>query len=231
MTERTQDVGTLVFLVDVDNTLLNNDQLKADITAQLEEKLGPQKAARFWTLYEDVRSDEDYVDFPRTVQLLAEEYRDPAMGAGLNRLLRTLPFQRYLYPQVLETIKYLETIGTVVILSDGDTVFQPLKIRDSGLEAAVDGHVLIFVHKEDELSTVFAAYPADHYVMVDDKPRILAALERCCPTAFTTILVAQGKYAHDQVSPRPDYVVEHIADLLTFTRPQFFSTAGSSRRG
>lgn len=223
MTESTDRQETLTFLLDVDNTLLNNDQLKADVARDLEHRLGPERSARFWALYEEVREDEDFVDYPRTVERLGMEYHDLEMARDLHHLLRTLPFRRYLYPHVLETIAHLTTIGTVVILSDGDTVFQPLKIRESGLEAAVDGHVLIYVHKEDELDAVFAAYPADHYVMVDDKPRILAALERCCPAEFTTVLVSQGKYAHESAPPAPDYVVEHIADLRTFTRPQFFA--------
>lgn len=212
---------TLAFLLDIDNTLLNNDLLKADLASDLRRRLGPKRAARFWELYEQVREDEDFVDYPRTVELLAEEYHNPGMARDLRHMLGNLPFRRYLYPGVLETIAYLKTMGTVVILSDGDSVFQPLKIRESGLEEAVNGHVLISVHKEDELGAVFAAYPADHYVMVDDKPRILAALETCCPTEFTTVLVCQGKYAHEGASRKPDYVVQHIADLQEFARAQF----------
>lgn len=221
MTESANRRGTLTFLLDVDNTLLNNDQLKAAVARDLEHRLGPERSARFWALYEEVREDEDFVDYPQTVERLGAEYHDPEMALELRQVLRTLPFRRYLFPHVLETIAHLKTMGTVVILSDGDTVFQPLKIRESGLEAAVDGHVLIYVHKEEELDAVFAAYPSDHYVMVDDKPRILAALERCCPTEFTTVLVNQGKYAYESASPAPDYVIEHIADLRTFTRQQF----------
>lgn len=220
---------TIVFLLDVDNTLLNNDALKADIAHELKEQLGTEKSTRFWELYEEVRHEEDFVDYPRTVERLAEEYHDPAMGRELNDVLRAFPFRNYLYPHVLDAIAHLKTMGTVVILSDGDTVFQPLKIRESGLEAAVDGHVLIYVHKEEELPKVFATYPADHYVMVDDKPRILASLETCCPTEFTTVLVCQGKYAQDEATPRPDYVIEHIADLLTFTRVQFLSNPATER--
>jgi FMN phosphatase YigB (HAD superfamily) len=223
MTARAASHEKLTFLLDVDNTLLNNDLLKTDIARDLEDRLGRQRATRFWELYEEVREDEDFVDYPRTVERLGEEYHDPDMTRDLRQLLRTFPFRRYLYPHVLETIAHLKTMGTVVILSDGDTVFQPLKIRESGLADAVDGHVLIYVHKEDELDAVFAAYPADHYVMVDDKARILAALETCCPTEFTTVLVCQGKYAHLDASPKPDHVIEHIADLRRFTRQQFFA--------
>ncbi|MDQ2743811.1 MAG: HAD family hydrolase, partial [Chloroflexota bacterium] len=135
-----------------------------------------------------------------------------------------------LYPHVLETLAYLKTLGTTVILSDGDSVFQPLKIKESGLAAAVDDHVLVYVHKEQELAKVFAAYPADHYVAVDDKPRILDALERDCPTTFTTILVRQGKYATeaDQVSLKPDYAIEHIGELRDFLRDQFFYSGDRS---
>lgn len=225
MTEDTAAPAKLTFLLDVDNTLLNNDLLKTDVSRDLEDRLGPERSARFWELYEEVREDEDFVDYPRTVERLGEEYRDPETARSLRQLLRNVPFRHYLYPHVLATIAHLKSMGTVVILSDGDTVFQPLKIRESGLEAAVDGHVLIYVHKEEELDAVFAAYPADHYVMVDDKPRILAALETCCPTEFTTVLVCQGKYAHEAAAPKPDYVVERIADLRYFTRRQFLAPA------
>jgi len=215
-------VKRLTFLLDVDNTLLDNDRLKNDLAARIRERLGDRLAARFWELYEEVRHERDYVDFPETVRRLALEAGNHGIQSILTDLLDNWPFKSYLYPGVLPTIAYLQTLGTVAILSDGDSVFQPLKIRESGLDTAVEGRVLIYIHKEQNLPEVFARYPADHYVMVDDKARIAAELERMCPTTFTTVLVLQGKYAHDRdVFPRPDYTVKHIADLRHFTAQQF----------
>jgi phosphoglycolate phosphatase-like HAD superfamily hydrolase len=212
----------LVFLLDVDNTLLDNDRLKADLATRIEDAVGPQMAARFWEIYEQVRADEDYVDFPETIRRFAAEPAGAASSPELDRIIHAVPFRTYLYPNVLETIEYLNSLGEAVILSDGDPVFQPLKIRESGLAAAVGGRVLVYVHKEDELPSVFAAYPADHYVVVDDKPRIVSTLERCCPTTFTTVLVLQGKYARpEDANPKPDLVIEHIADLRNVSAHQF----------
>jgi FMN phosphatase YigB (HAD superfamily) len=212
----------LVFLLDVDNTLLDNDRLKSDLAARIESAVGSETAAHFWDVYEQVRADEDYVDFPETIRRISAESDGAEVAQRLDQIVHSVPFRDYLYPHVLDTIAYLNSLGEAVILSDGDPVFQPLKIRESGLEAAVGGRVLVYVHKEDELSRVFAAYPADHYVAVDDKPRIVSALEASCPATFTTVLVLQGKYARAQdADPGPDYVIDHIADLRTFTAHQF----------
>src|SRR2546423_15584322 len=167
----------LVFLLDVDNTLLDNDRLKADLAARIEDMLGPDKARRFWEIYEQVRAESDFVDLPQTVKRFTAMNGVKIPEQRLAGVIDSVPFTSYLYPRVLETIAYLNTLGECVILSDGDSVFQPYKIRESGLERAVDGRVLVFVHKEEELPKVFSAYPADHYVAVDDKPRIGSALE------------------------------------------------------
>jgi FMN phosphatase YigB (HAD superfamily) len=221
----------LVFLLDVDNTLLDHDRLKADLADRLQDMLGPDRAEAFWRVYEDVRKASDYVDYPTTVKEWIRAFNDPATGEQLQALIDGIDFQSYVYPHVFETLGHLRDLGKAVILSDGDQVFQPLKIRNSGIEAAVDG-VLIFVHKELELSTVFETFPAGHYVMIDDKPRILAALERECPTTFTTVFVLQGKYAvPDQFKPGPDIVVERIGDVRTLTRDQFLAGAGQPAAG
>ena len=221
------DAPKLVFLLDVDNTLLDNDRLKADLQRDILESLGPERADRFWQIYEDVRAEGDYVDYPTTIERIVDEYGDPIMRERLEQLLDRIDFKSYLYPHVLDAIARMKRFGTVVILSDGDSVFQPEKIKKSGLEVATDGHVLVYVHKEKELARVFERYPADHYVMVDDKPRITAALEKMCPTTFTTILVLQGKYAQaaGEYSPKHDIVVERIGDLRTFGREQFLASA------
>jgi FMN phosphatase YigB (HAD superfamily) len=215
---------TLVFLLDVDNTLLDNDHVKEAIADAVEKDIGPERAARFWQLYEVVRRETGYVDFPTTVTRLSGQLGDPSIADQLNNLLQRFPFKDYLYPHALDTIGYLNTLGDAVILSDGDSVFQPFKIKESGIEAAVSGRVLVYVHKEEELEHVFEAYPADHYEAVDDKPRIVSALEKACPTTFTTVLVEQGKYARDAgYAPPPDYVIPAIGDLRGFNREQFLN--------
>lgn len=232
MTECANGQGDgIVFLLDVDNTLLNHDQLKVDLADHLAQLVGPGRAEAFWRIYEDVRKASDYVDYPTTVKEWTREFNDPDTGAELQKLIDGIDFKSYVYPHAIETLQHLRTIGKAVILSDGDQVFQPLKIRNSGIEAAVDG-ILIFVHKELELPTVFARFPARHYVMIDDKPRILAALERECPVTFTTVFVLQGKYAIEhKFDPEPDLVVQHIGDLRTFTREQFMTGSGQPASG
>jgi len=220
------DTPSIVFLLDVDNTLLDNDRLKADLQRRFLALLGQERSDRFWQIYEEVRQDEDFVDYPLTFKRMAEEQNDPELRTSLETVLEGLQFSSYLYPGVLGMLAYLRALGTPVILSDGDHVFQPYKIRYSGLERAVDGRVLIYVHKEKELAGVFAHFPADHYVAVDDKPRILAALESECPTTFTTILVLQGKYASEGPStPAPDYVIDRIAALHAFSRERFLANS------
>jgi FMN phosphatase YigB (HAD superfamily) len=212
----------LVFLLDVDNTLLDNDALKAEIGRRIEALVGPEPARRFWVLYEEVRQEQDFVDYPETLRRFIHEYGESAKPKRLREIFGTLPFSSFLYPGVLETLAHLRSLGTVVILSDGDQVFQPLKIRRSGLEKAVGGNVLIYVHKEHELPRVFDRYPADHYVVVDDKSRILSAMEEDSPSTFITVFVLQGHYAQEGVSePAPDFVIHHISELSSFTKERF----------
>jgi FMN phosphatase YigB (HAD superfamily) len=216
----------LVFLLDVDNTLLDNDALKAEIGRRVEALVGAELAQRFWVLYEEVRQERDFVDYPETLVRFLHEQGEAAKPEQLREIFESLPFSEFVYPGVKETLQHLRALGTPVILSDGDQVFQPRKIRLSGLEAAVGGDVLIYVHKEHELVHVFARYPADHYVVVDDKPRILSRLEEDCPTTFTTIFVLQGHYAREgEYSPAPDITIHHIAELSSFSRAQFLEGA------
>jgi len=219
---RTGKERELVFLLDVDNTLLDNDALKAEIANRVEALVGPEPARRFWVLYEEVRQEQDFVDYPETIRRFVHEYGEVAKPQRLQGIFDTLPFSSFLYPGVLETLECLRSLGTVVILSDGDQVFQPLKIRKSGLEEAVGGNVLIYVHKEHELPRVFDRYPADHYVVVDDKSRILSALEEYNPSTFITVVVLQGHYAQEGATePAPDFVIHHISELQSFTKERF----------
>ena len=229
------DPGTpdLAFLLDVDNTLLDNDALKVEIGRRIERLVGAQLASRFWTLYEAVREERDVVDYPRTVDRFLAENGSAVTPEALRDVFATLRFSAFLYPGALAAIRYLHTLGTVVILSDGDQVFQPEKIRQSGLADAVGGNVLIYVHKELELPQVFARYPARHYVMVDDKPRILAALEDDRPSFITTVFVLQGHYATEgKYQPSPDFVIRQIADLTGLSKEQFLTgqTSGDAGR-
>lgn len=211
-----------VFLLDVDNTLLNNDALKAEIGTRVESLVGSELARRFWVLYEEVRQEQDFVDYPETLVRFIHEHGETARPVHLREIFESLPFASFLYPGVMETLEHLSSFGAVVILSDGDQVFQRRKIRMSGLEHAVGSNVLIYVHKEHELSHVFERYPAEHYVVVDDKPRILSVLEEECPSKFTTVLVLQGHYAQEGAyQPTPDIVIHHIAELASCSREEF----------
>lgn len=216
----------LVFFLDVDNTLLNNDALKADLAAEVRNLVGAEREQRFWEIYEEVRHEEDFVDFPTTLKHFAAEQPD-APNEDLHDLVNAVPFARYVYPGALDALTYLRTIGRPVILSDGDPVFQVQKIQRSGLAAAVEGRVVITVHKESELDRALQTYPATHYALIDDKPGILAAIERRYARQFTTVLVCQGKYARlRDVLPAPDIVVPHIADLVDIPQSDFLTETG-----
>ncbi len=221
-----QTSASIIFLLDVDNTLLDNDALKDYLRQQVKSVVGAEKSARFWDIYEDVRQERDYIDYPETVRRFLEEYSGEVDEAAIHSIFEHPPFASFVYPDAPATLAYLDSIGIPVILSDGDQVFQAKKIRESGLSAAVGGRVVICVHKERELSSVMAAYPANHYVMIDDKARILADLARERPGQFTTIQVLQGHYAQDgPFTPSPDYVLTGIADVKSLSPEQFCKTA------
>lgn len=205
----------VVFFLDCDNTLLDNDALKTDLAARLRALLGDALAARFWQDYEAVRKDEDAVDLPATFARFRADCPDPALFERVRSTVMDYPFAERLFPASLATLAYLNEIATPVILSDGDAEYQPRKIERSGLAAAVDGRVAIYAHKEEHLDEVMARWPAPYYVMVDDKPRILADLKSAHPTRFVTIQILQGHYAHsgESYSPAPDLKLNDIGDL------------------
>jgi FMN phosphatase YigB (HAD superfamily) len=208
-----------VFVLDVDDTLLDNDALKADLDTHLRAILGEPLTERFWRVYEDVRMAEDTVDFPLTLGTFASEVPDAAQLDRVRSLVMDYPFAERLYPDTLATLAHLGRIGLPTIVSDGDTLYQPLKIERSGLAAAVDGRVLVYIHKEEHLDEVLARWPSDVYVMVDDKARILAETKRRYPELFVTVHVRQGHYGLDpeHYSPAPDLVVGSIGDLHAFS--------------
>ena len=210
------------FLLDVDNTLIDNDAVKADLDRALKREVGPDVEQEFWTLYDDVRRDLDRVDFPEVLRRFCASTVPGPVAERISAIVNGIPFERYRYPGALEALAHLATLGTTVIVSDGDPVFQPAKIARAGLSAAVGGRVVITTHKEAELPNVYAAYPADRYVMIDDKAGILASIRRREPERFRTILVMQGHYAQQATVPlyAADLTVAHIGDLRTLTLDQ-----------
>jgi len=208
----------LVFLFDVDNTLLDNDGVIADLREHLVGKLGRDRQIEYWRLFEQLRRELGYADYLGALQRYrAEHPRDPEVLTVSLFLLRQ-PFADRLYPRALDVIAHVRQLGSVVILSDGDAVFQPHKVERSGLWAAVAGQILIYIHKEQVLDDVERRYPARHYVMVDDKLRILTAIKSVWAERVTTVFVKQGHYATDQATldsyPAADVTIERIADLL-----------------
>lgn len=219
-----------VFLFDVDNTLLDNDRVTADLRHFLEREIGSEHAKRYFELFEELRNDLGYADYLGTLQRYRDEDpRNPAI-LSVSQYLIDYPFANRLYPESLDVLEMLKSHGTAVILSDGDVVFQPRKIERSGLWSVVDGNVLVYVHKEQELADVESRFPARHYVLVDDKLRILDAFKRQWQERVTTVFPRQGHYAHDPevlaTYPPADITVDRIGDLLR-TRVEDFT--GRSR--
>ncbi len=217
------NTSSVVYLLDVDNTLLDNDRITVDMRRFLEVEVGPEKTRRYWEIFEDLRNELGYADYLGALQRYRlEDPRDPRV-LHLSSYLIDYPFANRLYPESLDVIDYLKNSGPAVILSDGDVVFQPRKVERSGLWSAVDGNVLIYVHKEHELDDVEARYPAEHYVIVDDKLRVLAALKKFWGERVTTVFPRQGHYAHDPAViaayPPADVTVERIGDLLRLPLP------------
>ncbi|MGI9148802.1 MAG: HAD family hydrolase [Chloroflexota bacterium] len=208
----------LVCLLDVDNTLLDNDRITADLKRFLEREVGPERTARYWELFEQLRQELGYADYLGALQRYRDEYpRDPHV-LHLSPYLIDYPFANRLYPESLDVIERLKEFGQVAILSDGDVVFQPRKVDRAGLASAVDDNVLIYVHKERELDDVAARFPATHYVVVDDKLRILSAIKKVWGDRVTTVFPRQGHYAYDPAilatEPPADITVARIGDIL-----------------
>ena len=213
----------VVFLVDVDNTLLDNDRVIADLMRHLEREVGHERQQRYWAIFEQLRAELGYADYLGALQRYRLDYpRDPHL-LTVSSFLVNYPFANRLYPNSLDVLDHLKESGPAVILSDGDVVFQPRKVERSGLLEAVDGNVLIYVHKEQELEDVEQRYAADHYVLVDDKLRILAAVKQIWGDRVTTVQPLQGHYARDPIEqssyPAADFTIERIGDLVDFDVP------------
>jgi len=218
---------SIVFLLDVDNTLLDNDGVKANLDQHLQAVLGPELTKCFWDRYEQVRKEKGVVDIPEALTRFREQTStaeiDEQTYLHLRSLFEHYPFDKALYPYTLETIQHLKTIGQVVIVSDGDLYFQAEKIFNSSLADAVDGRVLLYTHKQEHLDEIMQRYPADHYVIIDDKPDILADTKKVLGPKVTTVFVKQGKYAARKLPEDfiPDIIVDHIGDLRNYTTEQF----------
>jgi len=208
----------VVFLFDVDNTLLDNDRVIADLRRHLENEVGSPRARRYWRIFEKLRSELGYADYLGALQRYRAEHPRDLRLLTVSRFLIDYPFANRLFANSLDVIDYFKKRGTVAILSDGDVVFQPRKVQRSGLFEAVDGHVMIYVHKEHELADVAHRFPARHYVLIDDKLRILTAVKKIWKNRVTTVFVRQGHYATDPkalvIYPAADVTVDHIGDLL-----------------
>jgi FMN phosphatase YigB (HAD superfamily) len=212
----------LVFLLDVDNTLLDNDRIIADLRLHLEREFGGASSDRYWAIFDALRDELGYADYLGALQRYRVEVERSDSAAhrllSLSSFLIDYPFADRLYPRALELVARLGRLGTTVILSDGDVVFQPRKVQRSGLWDAVESRVLIYVHKEKMLDTVERRHPARRYVMVDDKLRVLNAMKRILRERLVTVFPRQGHYAHDPGNlaryPAADVSVERIGDLL-----------------
>jgi len=215
----------LVFLFDVDNTLLNNDRVTSDLKRHLQEQVGPERQQCYWDIFEQLRSELGYADYLGALQRYRLQYpRDPGL-LTVSHFMINYPFAIRLYPDSLDVVEHVKQWGKPVVLSDGDVVFQPLKVERSGINESFDGNVLIYIHKEQELDDVERRFPAQHYVLIDDKLRILTAVKKIWGAKVTTVFPRQGHYALDPKVlvdyPPADISVERIGDLLGYGRESF----------
>jgi FMN phosphatase YigB (HAD superfamily) len=221
-----------VFLLDVDDTLLDNDRLEQDLKDHLDKVFGVDCRKHYWDIFEALRDELGYADYLGALQRYRLEHTRNPRILELSSFLINYRFANRLYPGALDTIKRLRSHGQPVVLSDGDAVFQPRKIERSGIWKAVRGRVLIYIHKEQMLDDVAQKYPADHYFMVDDKVRILAAMKKVWGERLTTVFVKQGHYAMDQAAvqkfPPADFEIAGIADLAELDLTSHGSAASAA---
>jgi FMN phosphatase YigB (HAD superfamily) len=219
------NAGEVVFLLDVDNTLLDNDRFAADLGDRLQLSFGAAERARYWDIFTRRRAALGLADYLGSLQEFRAGLDDHAELLEMSEFLLEYPFASRLFPGALAAVAHLRTLGRPVVLSDGDIVFQPRKIQRSGIWSAVDGQVLIYLHKEKVLDHVQRRYPAKHYVMVDDKPNLLAAMKSTLGSKLSTVFVRQGHYAFAPearlAAPAPDLVIERIEDLINHPTTYF----------
>ena len=214
-----------VFLLDVDNTLLDNDRFTADLGDRLESCFGSAERARYWDIFARRRADLGLADYLGSLQEFRAGLDDDPKLLDMSQYLLEYPFASRLFPRALEAIAHLRNLGSTLVLSDGDIVFQPRKIQRSGIWDAVEGRVMIYVHKEKVLDHMERRFPAKHYVMVDDKAKLLGAMKSALGAQLTTVFVRQGHYAlaaeSNSVVPAPDLVIERVGDLLNHNLTDF----------
>jgi FMN phosphatase YigB (HAD superfamily) len=222
--------ASTVFLFDVDNTLLDNDRVTDDLKRHLATRVGEASSQRYWEIFEQLRTELGYADYLGALQRYRVERPREAKLLAVSHFMINYPFANRLFPESLDAVEYTQGLGRAVILSDGDVVFQPRKIDRSGLYEIFEGQVLIYIHKELELDDVEAKYPAEHYVMVDDKVRILAAIKKHWGVRVTTVFPRQGHYALDAMQvakyPKPDVTLERIGELQNYSLEQILAAAG-----
>jgi FMN phosphatase YigB (HAD superfamily) len=210
----------VVFLFDVDNTLLDNDRIEKDLRRHLESEFGAEARDRYFAIFEKLRADLGYSDYLGALQRYRLEDLCDVRLLLMSSFLVDYPFATRLYARSLDALKHVQDWGLTVILSDGDVVFQPRKVQRSGLWEAVNGRVLIYIHKEEMLKDVEYHYPGRHYVMVDDKLRILTAMKKVWGSRVTTVWPRQGRYALDSkvtaIYPSADLTIDHIGDLVNY---------------
>ena len=208
----------IVFLVDVDNTLIDNDGIQQDLKDHIERAFGRAARERYWRILEDLFTQLGYRDYIGALQRYRNEHPWDVELLSMSSFLMDYPFADRLYPAAIDVLMRLRNFGPTVILSDGDVVFQPRKVEHAGLRDAVDGRVLIYIHKEQALDDVERRYPAEHYVLIDDKLRILSAVKQSWGERVTTVFPRQGSYARDPQAigafPPADVTIERIGDLL-----------------
>jgi FMN phosphatase YigB (HAD superfamily) len=216
---------SVIFLLDVDNTLLDNDRFAQDLGERLENAFGAAERARYWEIFGRRREALGLADYLGALQDFRTGLEDNPQLLGMSDFLLEYPFASRLFPLALEAVAHLRTLGSPVVLSDGDIVFQPRKILRSGIWAAVEGRVLIYLHKEKMLEHMQQRFPAKQYVMVDDKANLLAAMKSALGARLTTVFVRQGHYAlaaeSKSAQPAPDLVIERIGDLLNHNLTDF----------
>jgi FMN phosphatase YigB (HAD superfamily) len=211
-------IDPVVFLVDVDNTLLDNDRIQVDLLRHLEREFGAACRDRYWAICEALMTELGYRDYLEPLQRYRVEHPHEPHLLSMSSYLVDYPFANRLFPGSLDVLKRFQEWGPTVILSDGDVVFQPRKVERSGICETVGDHVLIYIHKEEELDDVARRYPAEHYVLVDDKLRILTAVKQIWGDRVTTVFANQGKFATDpgarSTYPPPDLTINRIDELL-----------------
>jgi len=225
----------VVVLLDVDNTLLDNDRIVADLMRHLEQVVGDDRQQRYWTIFEELRIELGYADYLGALQRYRVEHPRDTHLLGVSSFLVNYPFANRLFPRSLDVVDHCKQWGPAVILSDGDVVFQPRKVERSGIFEAVDKNVLIYVHKELELEDVSRRYLAEHYILVDDKLRILTAVKQVWASRVTTVFPRQGHYAHDPEvlakHPKADITLEQIGDLLNYDLPTLLAAGRAGSLG